>query len=44
MSCALVTAMARQRRHHPADLKATAFKKHYVDKRPVSELFAAGYL
>jgi transposase len=30
--------MARQRRNHPADLKATALKKHYVDKRPVSEI------
>lgn len=30
--------MARIRRNHPADLKAAALKKHYVDKKPVSEI------
>jgi transposase-like protein len=30
--------MGRIRRHHTADLKAVALRKHYVEKVPVSEV------
>lgn len=30
--------MGRTRRHHSAELKATALRRHYVDKIPVSDV------